>query len=311
MKFFERNLYNFYKKFGRKGLPWRKKCITPYEVWVSEIMLQQTQVSRVMKYYNKFLRGFPDIFSLAKSSWKEFLTYYRGLGYYRRGENMLKTAKIIVNDYHGVFPKNKKLLMSLPGIGEYTVAAILSFAYNKNIIAYDTNAQRVYGRFFYGSKNALLKKIKLEKGIKMNKKMLNASVMDFANTVCLKKPLCTICPLMSKCRYCGERGKGEERIHTQLSKFPTASAQVYLWLHKEHKIYYSLNPKKFEVFVLPPLFNNRKKIKEYFKKKFKLSIAVRPPHKKVYINGVPTLFINAQILLGKHSFGVFTKEDLV
>jgi len=311
MKFFENGIKNFYTKYARLNLPWRKKIITPYEVWVSEVMLQQTQVPRVIEYYRKFLKKFPDIFSLSKSSWKEFLPYYRGLGYYRRGENMLKTAKTVVETYNGVFPMDKEALESLPGIGEYTASAILSFAYDKDVIAFDTNAQRVYGRFFYGDKKARVNLKKIEKGLGLNKKKLNAAVMDFASLICKKSPKCEICPLKKRCKYFSQKGKSEIIHSKSIDSFPVKEAQVFLWLHKNHKEYYSPSPDTFEVFRLPKEYNTRAEIKKYFKKRYGIEVSVRPPHKKIHIDGIPTIFVNDQILLGRHGFGVFKKEDLV
>ncbi|KKQ55102.1 MAG: HhH-GPD family protein [Parcubacteria group bacterium GW2011_GWA2_38_13] len=310
MKFFEKNIKKFYFVYGRKNLPWRKK-VTDYSVWVSEIMLQQTQVSRVIEYYNNFLKKFPTIYHLARALWKEFFPYFKGLGYYRRAKCMLATAKIVVRHYGGIFPQEKTLLLALPGIGEYTANAILSFAFGKDVIAFDTNAKRVFGRFFYGSKNFVLHKEELEKKITLEKKVLNAAVMDFANIICTKKPKCEICPMRKKCMYYKTKGKKEFYAKIKPIKFPAKIAQVHLWLHKDHRKYYSANPDFFKVFILPAPVNTRENIKQYFKKKYKLEISVRPPHKKVYIEGIPTLFINAQILLGKHHFGVFKKEDLI
>src|SRR3989344_8172097 len=153
--FFEEKLEDFFQKTGREHLPWRKKKITAYEVWVSEIMLQQTQVSRVIGYYTRFLKRFPNIGSLAKASWAAFLPYYDGLGYYDRGRNMLKAAKEVVEKHHGRFPRDAEALRRLPGIGPYTAAAIMSFAYGDEHLAWDTNLKRVIGRVFYGGRQLI------------------------------------------------------------------------------------------------------------------------------------------------------------
>lgn len=311
MNTFEKIVLQWFREHGRKRLPWRKKGITPYEVWVSEIMLQQTQVSRVLKYYKRFLKKFPTIEKLAQAPWEEFLPYYSGLGYYRRGHNMLKAAKIIDRLYKGKFPRDKQLLMKLPGIGEYTASAILSFGYGDAYLAFDINLKRVFGRFFSGNKNAQLDFEKIEKKLKGNRSELNSALMDFANLVCLHKPKCEICPLARQCRYFREKGKGEIQKGHARSLFPLKKAQVFLWLHKDHKEYYSPNPDRFEVFVFPPASNTREKIKEYFQKNYGLEVSVRPPHKKTSVNGISTIFVNAQILLGKHEFGVFSKEDIL
>ena len=106
--FFEEKIADYFVKAGRDFLPWRKNNITPYEVWVSEIMLQQTQVSRVIEYYVRFLKKFPIVEKLAKATWEEFLPYYDGLGYYARGRNMLRAAEKIVAEYKGVFPRDRE-----------------------------------------------------------------------------------------------------------------------------------------------------------------------------------------------------------
>ena len=156
--FFETILVDFHRKAGREHLPWRRKGIGAYEIWVSEIMLQQTQVSRVIAYYEKFLERFPTVGSLAEATWEEFLPYYQGLGYYARGRNMLTAAKAVIDQYGGKFPKDVTELEKLPGVGPYTAAAIASFAYGKNTIAWDTNLRRVVGRFFFGSRKIDLDK---------------------------------------------------------------------------------------------------------------------------------------------------------
>lgn len=325
---FEQTITVFYKLHGRRALPWRKSAISPYEVWVSEIMLQQTQVNRVIEYYQRFLKRFPTVFHLARASWEKFLPYYAGLGYYRRGHNMLACARVIVSDFGGELPRDKRLLMQLPGIGEYTASAILSFAFGEQHLAFDTNLQKVFGRFFYGTRRAPLDQERFERVLKTDRRILNAAIMDFANAVCLKTPRCAECPLAKQCRYARQRGKqektdlqkvlrdrqdvivgvaGTSRSDKSAKKFPIKQAQVFIWLHREHKEYYSPNPDTFEVFVLPAPFNTREKIKEYFRKKYHLEIAVRPPHQKSYVHGKPTLFVNAQILLGDHTFAVYPK----
>ena len=104
VEYFETQITDFFEKAGREHLPWRKKGVTAYEIWVSEVMLQQTQVSRVIGYYDRFLKRFPTVEVLAKASWEEFLPYYQGLGYYARGRNMLLTARAVVKEYGGIFP---------------------------------------------------------------------------------------------------------------------------------------------------------------------------------------------------------------
>ncbi len=304
-----RSLLLYFKKSGR-ALPWRGEHVSPYHVWVSEIMLQQTQVSRVISYYEKFLKKFPSVEKLAEASWEDFLPYYAGLGYYRRGRNMIVCAKEVVTKYGGEFPRDFTLLRALPGVGPYTAAAILSFGYGENVLAPDTNMQRVFGRVVHGSKTAKVNFDEVSKHTTSNKKALNAAVMDFANDVCLGRPRCHVCPLQKNCKYFKTRRRLENISKKAREDFPTKEASVYLWLHENHKEYFSKNPDDFEVFTLDASKNSREGIKKYFRETYKLDIAVRPPHKKTFVNGKPVMFMNAQILLGQHSFGIFKKADI-
>lgn len=308
VQFFETILKDFFKRSGRQELPWRKPDITAYQVWVSEIMLQQTQVSRVIEYYTRFLKKFPTAQSLAKTSWEEFLPYYQGLGYYARGRNMLKTAQAVVEKHKGVFPKTKTELTALPGIGDYTASAILSFAYNQNTLAWDTNLKRVVGRFFHGSKSAPIDTEKLESLFTLPRKKLNAAIMDFGSQICTARPKCANCPLQQKCVYFRERGKQEVQVQKEKTNFPIQKAQVILFLHENHKLYYSSRKKTFAPFLLSSVYNSRSAIKSFFLEKYDLHLSVRPPHRKFFLGGCPTLLVNAQILSGKPSFAIFPKQ---
>ncbi len=280
-------ILDFYTKHKR-DLLWRKEDITPYEVWVSEIMLQQTQVSRVSQYYVRFLKRFPDIETLAKASWDEFLPYYEGLGYYRRGKNMLLTAQNIVKYYQGVFPREIRELEKLPGVGHYTACAIASFAYDESVLAWDTNFSRVLGRFFGGTKDCTLSAIKIETVLKQyrtkkkkeNKKVsfknFNAGIMDFGSLVCTKNPKCQECPLQRNCVYFQEGGEKERKILQKKEAFPTKESQVFLILHENHKKYFSLSQKKFEPFIFDSSLMSRQEIKQFFSKPLTY-LSVRPP----------------------------------
>ncbi|OGI19379.1 MAG: hypothetical protein A3J06_02535 [Candidatus Moranbacteria bacterium RIFCSPLOWO2_02_FULL_48_19] len=361
--FFEKMLLDFYQKAGREHLPWRtlRKAsprgagkagkITAYEVWVAEVMLQQTQVSRVISYYKRFLKRFPTVQKLARVSWEKFLPCYQGLGYYTRGRNMLKTAKEIVNKYHGKFPRDKKLLEDLPGIGPYTAAAIMSFAYGDNHLAWDTNLKRVIGRFFFGTKNYFSSSSPLkgrvgERYRKKNPfsishfshpspsrtrelpsgrgagrevlsfslpaKILNAALMDFGSALCVSRPKCGACALRSRCVYYAEGGKreiGNKKLVTgENKKEDWGNARVVLFLHENHKKYFSADKKKFQPFFLPAAYNTRASIKKYFQETYQLILSVRPPYERAVRGGKPALLVNAQILLGEPSFRVFSKE---
>lgn len=147
IKNFQRRILDWYSKHGRT-LPWRATQ-DPYHILVSEIMLQQTQVSRVLPKYTQFLRAFPNASSLASSDDRDLLTIWSGLGYWRRAQYVKQTAHIISTQYDGLFPREPHELQKLPGIGPYTAGAVACFAFNCNEPFIDTNIRRVYLHSFF------------------------------------------------------------------------------------------------------------------------------------------------------------------
>lgn len=131
---------------NRRDLPWRRTT-DPYAIWLSEIMLQQTQVETVIPYYDRFLHVFPDIAALAEAGEEEVLALWKGLGYYSRARNLHRAAQVIQEQYHGIFPDNYKKIRSLPGIGDYSAGAIASIAFQQAYPAVDGNVLRVIARF--------------------------------------------------------------------------------------------------------------------------------------------------------------------
>src|SRR5882724_867592 len=138
---FQNNILSWYKKHKR-DLPWRRTR-DPYHILVSEVMLQQTQVARVIPKFETWLTQFPTISDLAKAKVSDVLSYWSGLGYNRRALNLKKTAEIIVRDFAGKFPQQEKQLLLLPGIGTYTARAVLCFAFDKQVAVVDTNVRKV------------------------------------------------------------------------------------------------------------------------------------------------------------------------
>lgn len=199
-----KKLLKWYKKEGRV-LPWRT-TFTPYPVWLSEIMLQQTQVDTVIPYYRRFLETFPTIYSLAKASSDQVLKQWEGLGYYSRARNLHRSAQIIVERFSGTFPDQIEELMMLPGIGRSTAGAILSLAYNLPFPILDGNVRRVLSRLFalrfepgkeldrilWNSSESLVPK--------KEARSFNSALMDLGATLCKpKEPLCGSCPLKISC----------------------------------------------------------------------------------------------------------------
>lgn len=147
---FKNTIWDYYKKNGRHDLPWRKTK-DPYKILVSEVMLQQTQVSRVIEKYKSFLKKFPTVEILAKSPLKDVLLEWQGLGYNRRAKYLKLCAEKIFTEYSGKFPKNLKELVALPGIGSATAGDILAFAYNIPVPVIETNIRSVFIHFFHAS----------------------------------------------------------------------------------------------------------------------------------------------------------------
>ena len=190
----------------KRSLPWRnsnKSSIDTYKVWISEIMLQQTTVNAVIPYFKKFINRFPNIDSLAEGKLEEVLSNWAGLGYYSRARNIHKCAGIIVNQYNSVFPKKEMELIKLPGIGDYTAAAICSIAYNQVAIAVDVNIERVISRI-YNKHNEKKTEIKLliRNIIPFDRPGdFTEALMDLGAKVCkARNPSCTTCPLKTICK---------------------------------------------------------------------------------------------------------------
>ncbi len=203
---FSNPLLKWFATHGRKNLPWQLPR-SPYRVWLSEIMLQQTQVQTVIPYFERFLHYFPDIHSLAAAAEDQVLFLWSGLGYYSRARNLHQTAKIIVQEYQGKFPEELKLLQALPGIGESTAAAILSQAFNQPTAILDGNVKRVLTRFFMVKgypEQASVKKIlwQLANACMPQKHCADytQAIMDLGATCCTtKNPDCAHCPLQNHC----------------------------------------------------------------------------------------------------------------
>lgn len=147
IKKFQKTIWDFYHK-NKRDFPWRKTK-NPYHIWVSEIMLQQTQTDRVVPKYEAFLKQFPTVQALASASQKDVLERWQGLGYNRRGLNLKRAAETIVGRFKGSIPTEVDTLLALPGIGNYTANAIITFAYNKPLVFIETNIRTVYLSYFF------------------------------------------------------------------------------------------------------------------------------------------------------------------
>jgi len=200
-------LLNWYNK-NKRILPWRLSGLSPYAVWVSEIMLQQTRVETVIPYYEKWLRLFPTVEALAKASEHDVLNTWEGLGYYSRARNFHKAAKLVVEKYNGELPRDLDELRKLPGIGRYTVGALASIVFGMDEPALDGNLKRVYARLFDVSEpidstegEKILWQLAKENLPKGKAADFNQALMDLGAMICVpKKPRCLICPVIKECK---------------------------------------------------------------------------------------------------------------
>lgn len=261
----------------KRSLPWRETH-DPYKIWVSEIFLQQTQVSRVIDFYIRFLEKFPTIFDLANASWEEFLPYFQGLGFYSRGRNMLKTAQKIVLEYNSIFPNDKNILKTFSGIGDYTASAICSFAYGQSIPALDVNLFRVMGRY-WGLENQkeITQKAKDLYSKTKHGDLLNHAFMDLGSSLCLAKQVnCKDCPLKKTCHfYISEK----EIVQDFSPKVPRQKYQEYsiMLLRFDGKIFLEKEKNIFPAFENCTKKDHRHFLQEQAKSKWGIEISVRPP----------------------------------
>ena len=203
---FQRRLIRWYERHGR-DLPWRHTR-DPYRILVSEIMLQQTQVERVIGYYDRFLTRYPTLDALARSSEPEVREAWNGLGYYARARNLHRTARAVAANHDGRLPDDAILIRALPGIGRYTAGAVLSFAYQKDAAILDTNAARVLMRVFAvrarGSKARLQTRLwAIAEAVTPAGRAdrFNQAIMDLGAMICrARKPQCPRCPVRNVCR---------------------------------------------------------------------------------------------------------------
>lgn len=341
-------LLNWYIRNGRHTLPWRdytfqtgqssigsseskQKWQLLYRVWLSEILLQQTQASRVVDFFNRIIERFPTIKSLAETHYEEFFPYYQWLGYYSRARNMLQTAKIVHEKHNWIFPEEKHELIKLPGVWPYTAEAIQAFGYGIPTLSWDTNLEKVFARYYHGTKDKRLSSEEKEwvqedlisflnqdwktrdgesEGdihTKTRVRAINNALMDFAALMDLKNPenINWEGYIFRESKFYKTKGEWESYTQRQIKTFPTPDATIIVTLHKDHKIYYSEDTEHYEPFILAPSLtrNTREYVKSHFLEKYNLHLSVRPPHKKWFSeNGKPYIAVNAQIQMGKHLF---------
>lgn len=227
---FSKSLLAWFERHGRKNLPWQKNK-TRYSVWVSEIMLQQTQVATVIPFFERFMQQFPTIVDLANAAQDDVLHLWTGLGYYARARNLHKAAQIVRDEHSGVFPNDFEQVLALPGIGRSTASAVLSLADNQPYVILDGNVKRVLARFFAiegwpGNKKIETELWDLAISLKPEDSPnaipvfshYTQAIMDFGATFCTRsKPKCDDCPMNKNCLALAQ-GKQHELPHKKPKK---------------------------------------------------------------------------------------------
>ena len=256
---------------SKRKLPWRVSKKSPKKLYyrlLSEFMLQQTQVKTVIPYFNNFTKKFKTLKDLSKSSEKEILKMWEGLGYYRRARNLLACSKKLVKEHGSRLPNSLKKIKKLPGIGDYTGNALLGLVYNKPTLAVDGNVKRVFSRILNKKEN----KINFENLIEKNKKNFfktnrNAdfveAMMEFGALICKPKdPNCLTCCLKKTCKY----SKSKNKIRSSKRKMIRKNYNIFCYINKKKQIALTKNNKVgfLKNFYLPTMietknsFNNQK-----------------------------------------------------
>ncbi|GAC1403319.1 MAG: A/G-specific adenine glycosylase [Candidatus Velthaea sp.] len=205
MRSLAKDLLAWYERHGRRHLPWRQTR-DPFKIVVSEFMLQQTQVDRVLPLYNAFIAAFPAFATLAAAPVADVVRAWRGLGYNSRAIRLQQLARTVTGEYHGRLPHDRDALLALPGIGPYTAAAVRAFAFNENDAAVDTNIRRIVHRVTFGLEHPpLATQEMLDEQARASVPDgrghdWNSAMMDLGSIVCTARaPKCLICPLRSGC----------------------------------------------------------------------------------------------------------------
>ena len=236
---FATNLLQWFDRYGRKNLPWQQNP-TPYRVWVSEIMLQQTQVATVIPYYQRFMERFPTLEALATAASDEVLHLWTGLGYYARARNLHRAAQLIVRDHAGVFPRTLEEVQALPGIGRSTAGAILALSLHQRHPILDGNVKRVLARYFgvrgFPGEPAIERRLwTLADACTPTERVehYTQAIMDLGATVCVRsRPMCLTCPQQLHC--VARRDGVQHELPTPRPKKDRPARVAYAVLARDH-----------------------------------------------------------------------------
>ncbi len=236
---FSRALVAWQKRHGRHQLPWQQTR-DAYRIWLSEIMLQQTQVATVIPYYARFLERFPDVRALAAASVGDVMALWAGLGYYTRARNLHRCAQVVVERHGGAFPREAELLAELPGIGPSTAAAVAAFAYGARAAILDGNVKRVFCRVFgiegFPGQSQVEKALWQRASALLPDQDIEAytqGLMDLGATVCTRsRPDCDACPMQARCVAYETQRTVELPARKPKKAVPEKSTVMLVVLHK-------------------------------------------------------------------------------
>jgi len=247
--YFSQQILDWYQVHGRRGLPWQVNR-SPYRVWVSEIMLQQTQVVTVIPYFERFMASFPDIEILADASEDEVLHHWSGLGYYARARNLHRAAQQVCEQHQGVFPQVFDEVLALPGIGRSTAGAILAQACYQPYAILDGNVKRILARYHgvegWPGKTSVQQQLwdyaeQHTPGEQVAD--YTQGIMDFGATLCTcSKPDCENCPLQSECVACKQGRVADLPTPKPRKKMPVKSARMLILLNDKNQVLLEKRP---------------------------------------------------------------------
>jgi A/G-specific adenine glycosylase len=246
---FQKAVLDWFDQYGRTNLPWQQDT-GAYPVWVSEIMLQQTQVATVIPYFERFMQSYPTVHDLAAAPLDEVLHHWTGLGYYARARNLHKTAQRVITEHHGQFPDNVTQLIELPGIGRSTAGAISSIAFNNQASILDGNVKRVLARFSategWPGKREVVEKLWLIAETYTPLERIadyTQAMMDLGATLCTRSsPNCSECPLMARCTAYKQGNPKDYPGKKAKKKLPVKTAYFLMLRNERGELLLEQNP---------------------------------------------------------------------
>lgn len=309
----------------QRPLPWRKSYV-PYEVWLSEVMAQQTRIEQMLPYYERFLKQFPNVNALADANEERVLKAWEGLGYYSRARNLQHAAKQIAHENNGAVPSSKEKLQTLKGFGPYISSAVASIAFNENVCVVDGNVLRVMARFWGDASDIALEKTKKDFEEKIQRVLphgkarnFNQALMELGALVCVpQNPLCNECPLHTECFAFIHSKQNELPVKTKKGKIPhkhfaairAEKNGALLLLPRTQKLLHGMY--EFPMVEYSPLEDSLKDVEKRFSEKMNMPIKIGQPkgsvshqyshftqHVHVFdaeISGNPTGWVDSEML---------------